>query len=231
MNSTQSTYHSKIYRDFRAIAAGDWRTIVRFYEECEKDIRELDFDEYFEVLTAYTHALFETATYTKHITFADRVIEISVMNNIKFFQGEDVFQKMLFKKAASLYHSDEFDKADYHLRELLRINPANRDACLFLKKCLRRMKPSFVRQTRAAAVFFFLMSALLICLEMILVRPFYQAQIGVVELSRNALFLLGFGILAGGEAAHYLKTQREVHAFVSGIRRQKRRKKSANAEV
>ena len=38
----QSTYHSKLYRDFKAINPSAYRDIVRFFEEKEDNIRKLD---------------------------------------------------------------------------------------------------------------------------------------------------------------------------------------------
>ena len=46
----QSTYHSKVYRDFKEIESSAFRKIVRFYEDNELEIKKLDFDENFELL-------------------------------------------------------------------------------------------------------------------------------------------------------------------------------------
>ena len=218
----QSKYRSKIYRDFRAIEATEWRAIVRYYESCEKEIRELEFDEYFEIMDAYTNALFEVGSYQKHLLMADAVIEASVMNNIKFLNGEDVFHRTLFKKAASCFHLHDLEQCDYILREILRIDPRDAHAAMFLKKCLRQMRPALVRQSRAAAVFLFLLSALVICLEILIVRPFYPMYDQLVEASRNTIFLLGFAVLAGGDLLHRWRTNREVDGFVEGLRRRGR---------
>ncbi|MFQ5445501.1 MAG: hypothetical protein ACE5FF_01095, partial [Saprospiraceae bacterium] len=136
MTPHRSTYQAKVFHDFQAIDPKEWRTIVRFYEEYESEIKNLDFGAYFEMVTAYTNALFEIGAYEKHIPMADTVIELSVMNNVRFFNGEDVFHKSLFKKAASCYHTHQLEKAEYILRELLRIDPYDDDASMFLKKCL-----------------------------------------------------------------------------------------------
>jgi hypothetical protein len=218
----QSKYRSKIYRDFRAIEASDWRVIVRYYENCEKQIRELDFEEYFEIMNTYTKALFEIGAYQKHLLMADAVIEASVMNNIKFLNGEDVFHRTLFKKAASCYHLHELEKCEHILRELIRIDPNDTNSGLFLKKCLRKMQSALVRQTRAAAVFLFLMSAIIICFEILLVRSFYPEYDDLVEASRNSIFLLGLVVLAGGDVFHRWRANREVDKFVAMLRRRKK---------
>lgn len=221
MNPSRSTYHSKIYREFRAIEGTEWRTVKRFYEEYRTEIKNLEFDEYFEMLLAYTNALFEIGLYEKHMAMADTVIEISMMNNIKFFNGEDVFRKSLFKKAASCFHTHQLEQADYILRELLRIDPYDEDAALFLKKCLRRMRPLLVRQARGLAMFFFLLSALVICVEMLAIRTFHHAYIDEVELVRNVSFVLGIGVLVGGFVLHRWRSVKEVNNFVSVLKKRR----------
>ena len=78
----QQTYHSPIYRNFRAIDGSEHRRIVRFYERNEKSILLLDFEEYFELLVTYTKALFEISEYRKHLLMADVVVKTSILQNI-----------------------------------------------------------------------------------------------------------------------------------------------------
>jgi len=218
----QSKYRSKIYRDFRAIEPAEWRAVVRFYERNEKEIRELDFDEFFEMMAAYTNALFEIGAYEKHLLMADAVIEASVMNNIKFFNGEDIFHKTLFKKAAACFHTWQLEKADYILRELLRMDPRDEYSALFLKKCLRKMRPTLVRYSRAAGMLCFLLSAVIICFEMLIVRSFYPVYTDIFEASRNAVFFTGLAAMGGGDLLHRWRTNREVDRFVRMLRRRRK---------
>lgn len=215
----QSKYRSKIYRDFRAIGDREWRTIVRYYESCEEQILHLDFEEYFEILDAYTNALFETGAYEKHLLMADAVIEASVMNNVKFFKGEDVFLRTLFKKAASSFQLHDLKQSEHILRELLRIDPYDQQAALFLKKCLRKMHSLLVRQTRAVSILLFLLSALIICVELLVIRPFYPMLDQLVEISRNFIFLLGIVVLAGGDIAHRWQSAHQVDVFVEMLKK------------
>lgn len=217
----QSTYHSKIFRDFKGIEPNDYREVIHFYEEKEDQIRQLEFDEYFELLVAYVDSLFEIGAYQKHLLMVDVVIEHSIVNNIQGREGADIFQRMLFKKAASLYNILELDRADYILRELTKIDPYDRDTILFLKKCLRKRQPGLVNNTRAAAIFMFLLSAFVICLEVLFIRPFYSIYTDLIETSRIILFLLGCSLLVGGDLLHRWLLDREVNQFVAEIRRQK----------
>ena len=109
----QSTYHSRIFRDFKEIDAANHRRIIRFYEDKEEDIQRLDFEEYFQLIVAYVNALFEVGAYQKHLLMVDVVIEMTIVHNVERYKGEDIYEKMLFRKAASLYNIMEYAKAEY----------------------------------------------------------------------------------------------------------------------
>lgn len=221
---SQSKYRSKLYRDFRAIEPGEWRGIVRFYEEHEKEIRGLDFEEYFELMMVYTDALFEIGAWQKHMLMADAVIEISVMDNLATFNGVDVLRHTLFRKAASHYNLLELEKTEHILRELLRINPHDADCAAFLKKCLRTMRPSLIRQSRALSIGLFLFTGLVILVELLVVHSFYPGYSSTVEALRITTFIIGLVVLAGGELLHRWKSIQEVEDFVKRARGRRRKK-------
>ncbi len=221
MSLFKPTYHSKIFRDFKGIEPNDYREIIRFYEDKENEIRRLDFEEYFELLVAYVDSLFEIGAYSKHLLMVDLVIEHAIEYNIRRPGEDDLFQHMLFKKAASLYNTLELNQADYILRELIRIDPYDRVSILFLKKCLRKQQPDLVYNTRATAIFLFLLCAFVICIEVLFVRPFYSIHSGLIETSRNSIFIMGIGFLIGGDLLHRWLVDREINRFVADIKRQK----------
>ncbi|HFA47938.1 MAG TPA: hypothetical protein ENJ95_02840 [Bacteroidetes bacterium] len=222
MNQSRSTYHSKLYREFRSIEASEWRTVIRFYKEYEGKLKGLEFEEYFEILLAYTNALFETGAHREHLKAADEVIETSMMNNVKFFNGDDVLQNTLFKKAASCFQTHQLEKADYLLRELLRIDPYDEDGALFLKSCLRKMRSDIVKKARAVSLFLLLMSALLICVEVLLVRRHYPIYTDLVVASRNSTLFLSVMVMLGAGLYHRMRTDREVENFVEHLKKRKK---------
>lgn len=221
MSTFKSTYHSKTYRDFKALDEKAYRDMVRFYEEREDDIKGLEFQEFFELLFAYVDALFEIGSYRKHLLLVDYVIECSIDNNIKYLEGKDVFYHLLFRKAASLYNTLSYNKADYILRELIRINPEKEEVSQFLKKCLRKMNPAIIRHSRATSILLFFLAAIIICVEVLFIRPFMAEFITPVELSRNLIFGLGCFVLLFGSLVHRWQIDREVNAFVKATSERK----------
>ncbi len=210
----KSTYHSKTFRDFKEIESDNFRRIIHFYEEREETIRGLDFEEYFELLIAYVNGLFEVGFHKKHLLMVDVAIAEAINNNVQYFEGEDIFEKLLFRKAASHYRRLELKECDHVLRELIRINPYHEHGILFLKKCLRRMEPLFFNRAKAGSVFLFLLSAFIISLEVLFIRPFYSLYTDQVELTRNGIFALGLLLLIGGFLLHRLRVERKVEQFV-----------------
>lgn len=213
------TYYSKIYRVFLSLEETSFQELIRFFEENEKEIRDLDFEEYFDVLVTYVTALFEVGAYREHLLMVDVVIETSIINNIEEYKGEDLFRRMLFRKAASLYHTGQFQKAEHILAELLRMNQADQSAILFLKKCLRTHYPQVRSNARATAVFSFLLTAFVIALEVLLIRPFYEMHAKTVELSRNFIFVFGILCIVFGDLYHLYLSEREVRGFLHTLQK------------
>jgi tetratricopeptide (TPR) repeat protein len=219
----QSTYHSRIYRDFKAIEGNAYHLIIRFYEDREEAIKQLDYEEFNELLIAYVNALFETGAYRKHLLMVEVVIQQLIILSDYDFGSMARFQRMLFKKAASHYNLMELDRAEYVLRELIRIDPDDRDAAQFLKKCRKLCRPLFIFKMRAICVALFLMAAALIAAEVLLIRPFFSHHTAPVQMTWMALLGAGCALLLGVEIFHRWKVDREVENFVKEAWRRKRR--------
>lgn len=216
-----TTYHSKLYRDFKAIGAAEYRSIVRYYEEHEEELHQLDFEEHFELMVAYTKALFETGAYAKHVLMANVVVEISIRHNVKFYKGEDIYFQTLFRKACSLYHQYELPHAEHILRELIKMDPYSEEVIYLLKKCYRNRRPFLLRNTRAAAMFFFLLTPFLIALDELVIRHFYPEMDAVLLTLRNASFISGCIFLVGGDLIHRVRAHSKAETFIRRARHRK----------
>ncbi len=223
MPKLSSTYHSRIYQEFKTIDMQEHLSIVRFYEAYEKDIPRLAFSEYFELLIAYADALFEVGAYQSHLKMVDIAIEASILNNIKFYNGKDIFAELLFKKAASCHNLMQYREAEHVLRELLKINPYHELSTRFLKRCLRQQKPSWLRHAQAATIFLFLMSALIIAVEIVFVRGLFPEFTSTIEQSRSTTFLLACFIFAGSDLGHRFLVNHDVNSFIAYCKERKQR--------
>ena len=134
--------HSETYEGFLAIEANAYKERIQYIEENFFMLRELDAEEYFDMMVLYGEALFETGEYGRQAKLADHIIEMSIERNIVIHRHEDVYFETLFKKAASLHNLDKIDPAVHILKELIKINPDHESTKLFLINCISRASRS-----------------------------------------------------------------------------------------
>lgn len=215
------TYHSKLYKDFKSIAPGEFRTLVRFFEDREKQIRNLEFEEYFELAVTYSNAVFEIGAYTKYVRVANELLIVSIDNNVQFFQGKDIFCQILFKKAASHYNLLELQAASHVLKELIKIDPNYGDAILLLTRVHRKSKPIFIKTYKAIAISLFLIVAIVVVIELLFVQAFWRSYSDVVELSRNIIFGSGVAVLGLSDLFLRVRAYSMVRKLVEEAKRKK----------
>ncbi len=218
MRYSQSTFQSRIYLEFLEIASNEYRAIVQYFEDNLEDIKLLHFDEYFELLLAYLDGLFQLRHFQSYLKRVDVAIEATILRNIKHHHGFNVYERLLFRKATALYNVMEYQKAEYILKELLKMNPNKKKYADFLRKCLNKAIPGFIHKTRAVSVILFFLSAFIISIEILLIRQFYEVHHSDVQILRNITFCLGWIVLLGGEAIHRMKVKKRVSLTVENIK-------------
>lgn len=196
MHQHSPVYFSKLYRDFCSLDVHTPRGIIYFYEKNEKAIGELELKEYFDILVAYTEALFNCEEYEKHILMVEVVLETSIFHNIVLHRKEDIYQKMLFRKASSCFQQSDYQKSSKILGQLCKINPAEAAYVVFLKKSDRLANGNYMQSIRAYTIFCFLLGSLITLIEVLVVRNFYTEYQTPFEWIRLSLFTMGaLGIL------------------------------------
>lgn len=215
----------RLYRNFKSLDADDYHGIVRFYEHYEDGIRALDFDEYFDCTLAYANALFETGNHGQHLVMCDHLLELVIMQNVETWGGADIYELLLFKKSASLFQMQKYGKAEYVLRELVKIYPDDRLPRRFLEKCLLRQKPPWLMKTRAAFVGLTLLAAGVIAVEFFVVEPFFSGWLRGFRVAHNVLLFIGISSLAVGDGLHAWRCRRAVKRLVGKGRKRKLREK------
>ena len=84
------------------------------------------------------------------------------------------------------------------------------------------MRPSLIRKSRALSVLFLLVSAFIICFELLVVESFFSELKGAVALSRTATLGLSVFVLISGELYHRVRCAREVDNFVEHLKKRKK---------
>ena len=213
-----NTRYSKLFSAFKSIEGqNEYREIISFVSHHEKDILFLEFSEYFDLMISYTDALFEVGNYQRFLFYVDDLIESSIYHNIKFYRGENIFQKLLFRKAASHYQLNNYSKAIYIIKELIKLDPEDKLNHRFLLKCHLKNTPPQNKLNRSIAILIFLVVGLITGVELLFVRHFFTEYVVIVEWTRNILFFAGLLILFFGDGLYLWKAKREIRGFIDGL--------------
>ncbi len=212
---SQIGYPSRLFRDFRSIDSTDFRSRVRFFERHEKMILQLEFDEYFEMLHAYGQALFEVGEYEKCILMSEVVVQVSVEHNFTHFKGIEIFESMLYQKAAAHFNSSDYAKSQYVLTELLRINPTESDYRTALEGCLRQRYAPRLKASRAIGVFLLSIVLVVFGFNVLVLRFFYEAQSLLVQQICIILCIIALLIPMLYYVVHRWKIRREVRKIIT----------------
>jgi hypothetical protein len=162
----------------------------------------------------YTNALFDLGRYEPFLVRTKFLLETLIFHNVKYLNGEDVYEKLLLRKAAAHYHLMELSTAETVLWQILKMSPDNQAAAYLLKKCMIRQRPEYLRRLQGICIFLFLLSATVIGIELLVVQPFFQQYADEVEQLRIVIFVGALVILMGSHIFHRL---RSFHLVNRGI--------------
>jgi len=227
MKSSSFNRPSGTYEAFLAIDPLAYRQKIDFVEENFFLLRDLNPDEYFDLMVLYNEALFESGEYARQAKLADHIVEMSIDRNILVHRGQDVYAETLFRKAASLHNLDRLEEAVHILKELVKMHPDQETYKLFLINCVIRLKKPDVRPYRTTALLLLLSSVMLIVIQLAVVRPFWPRWMDVIEPVRNGLFLAGVILLVAGEVMVRYRAVEDVFSFT----RETRKRKEENSRV
>ena len=221
MSLPRPAYRSKLYRHFRSLETQSVHSRIRFFEENEAAIRQLEGEEFFDLFYAYSEALFRAGAYAKYKTVADELIACCLDRQHGRPGGEDVFLSTIYRKAESCFELAEYDQAAHLFRELLRLDPSNRGGKAGLRRTLYRIKSPGLLTARAASVLLLMAAALVTALEWMVVRYFFPSWVKTAEWARIGLFALGVFTLFGSDLYQRRKAYLGAERFSREMKKRK----------
>jgi tetratricopeptide (TPR) repeat protein len=164
-------HHSDIYFKYFSLGMYDR---VRYFDAQIKDNLYLPYDENFEINIDHAIALFEIGKYEKYLYWVDHLIEKVIEENFYYYKGEDVFQTLLFKKAASHYNLQEYELAEKVLHQLCKINPKESQYRSLLYKCTSKRQISKINHAIIAIVILSSLAIIIKIVDIFLIDTFYN---------------------------------------------------------
>lgn len=188
-----------IYLSYYSLGDNAFRDKVRFYEENPEAISRLDFEEKVEIDIDYVLCLFELGRYQRFLEKVDPVIEMVIEENIFRLRDEDLFQLLLLKKSASLYHTGQFKKAETILLQLIKMDEKSEVAKKLYSLCKRRKENDITTGLRVIGMSGFLVVLSITVVRILLIEPFYDQYLAPFIIIRNFVLFISFLALAGIE--------------------------------
>lgn len=192
-------FRSSTYYQYSAIEKTSFRERVRYYESHLEEINSLPFEEHIEVKTDYLFALFELGKYHKFLQHVDKMIEAVIMENIFTIDGRNVYDRLLFNKAACKFNLKQYDEAIYICKELIKINPSQKLVQKLYRKSLKEKGIHWYEINKAIAIVFLLSAISVIMVELLVVDPFYEMYSHRVIIFRKLLLAASVGLLLFNE--------------------------------
>lgn len=221
-DTNERYYPQQLYTEYFRIHTNDYRKKLRFYEDNLNSIGVLSDNLQLELKHDYLLTLFEVGKYQRYIDNVDELIERSIIENIVEYKGKDLFQQLLFKKAACHYNLSQIEEATHISSELIKLDPTNALYKTVFKKCKRIDNSQIQTIIRGVALLFLFASLGIIMVELLVVRPWYPEFTSIIENIRNAGIATSFITLIVGEAIFMRQYQRDISSTLSSRRERDR---------
>ncbi|MBK8079670.1 MAG: hypothetical protein IPK25_04910 [Saprospiraceae bacterium] len=181
---------SQAYFEYFSIDNTAFRDKVRYYEENQDKIGWLNHEGRLEMDMDYCLCLFEIGRYQRFLQKVDIVIEDIIFENVYEYMAVNIYEDLLFKKAACCYNLNQTIQAEKILIEIMRINAGHEDAGTLLALCKRKSdKDLFVIFKDLAVVSLFVAISITIA-RIILIEPFYDQYLLPFIWLRNILLVV-----------------------------------------
>jgi len=202
----RSLYNKYLYLDDNA-----YYDKKRFYEQNESDVQNMKLADSLWIESGYLDALFKISDYNKFCDKSQLFLERLIFHNISYFNGEQLFENILHKRAASYYQLRNYKKSIHNASELLKINPDRKDTQKILFYAIRSSHKLALKIIKASLMAFFLVTAVLLMFYQIVILSFFP-DLNVVFLTTICwicipIFLLLIGAKFGIDIKSYMKVK------------------------
>ena len=192
--------NSDFYFKYHRIGSNAFRDKVRYYEDNRDQIHFLSYEERIDVDLDYVLCLFEIGKYHKFLSKADALIEVVIIDNIFTYNGLNIYNDLLFKKAACLYNTGQYNQAERVIKAILNLDEENKDARALFGKCKRKKGRDWYEGTKAMAVVMFLSAISIALAELLVIKPFFNHLLYSFSFLKISCLVIGILALVGNEA-------------------------------
>lgn len=181
---------NKIYVTYFNLGDTAYREKVKFFEENSHIFDILHFETKIEVEIDYTFCLFELGKYERYLHKVDSLIETVIKENIFTIDQINVYNELLFKKAACFYQLAKYIESEFILKQLVKMDKENTLYLGLYAMCKRKiLKENFINIKALAVITFLAVITITIC--QILTFPLFENYANIIMYMKIALLAVG----------------------------------------
>jgi len=205
-----SSKNTDFYFEYHRMGTKAFRDKVRFYEDNRSHVSQLRYEDRIDVELDYILCLFEIGKYHKFLSKADSLIEVVIMDNIFDYNGVNIYNDLLFKKAACLFNTGQYIKSEKVLKSIVKLEPKNDLARSLYGRCKRKQGRDWYEGAKALAMVMLISAISIAFMELLIVRPFYNEYVSTFSGMKIFFFIMGILSLIGNEAYLYYVVGKEI---------------------
>jgi len=209
--SPSNRTQEKIYHEYGHIKETAHQERIRFYEKNLNAISILQANKFTEISFDYLMSLYFVGAYSQYLERVDAIIDLVIFENIFEVRGQDIYKVLLFKKAQALNKTHNYAACEHILKALLKISPEDEAHEQFFIKNSTIIKRFDGQKIRGISIVLFLLTGIIVAIELLIVRSFYFNLIEWVQLLRNTLFALGLAIMILNEIHIRLQSHKDLN--------------------
>ena len=203
---------NKIFVQYFNLGETAYREKVRFFEENIRIFDILQFEIKIEIEIDYIFCLFELGKYERYLNKVDVLIETVIKENIFTIDQINVYNELLFKKAACLYQLSRFKESEFILKQLIKMEKENTLYLGLYVVCKRKILKENFLNIKAMAIVSFL-TVITITTSQILTFPLLENYANTLMLMKIVLFVIGVVIILFLEISFQYLLYRESGMF------------------
>lgn len=200
----------KTYEEFFEIEASAFQEKIRYFKSNVENVSYLPLRERFEIRFHYLNAYFEVGAYSEYLKHADSLIEGVIEHNIFRIHNKDVFEHLLFRKAACLYNTMQHVESIRILEQLKRIYPETEKHGILLAKAHRRKLQRERLSFKALCIFLYFFAGFIIASKIFVIDGFFPEYKTLTQNIWIFVFMLSTVLLGINNLAIYFQSNRLV---------------------
>jgi tetratricopeptide (TPR) repeat protein len=207
----------ELYSNFRHIRRDDVYAQIRFYERHADALSYLNSAEHFTVCCYYANALFAAEDFERYLLIAPEILERSIVDNIQFVDGVDVYMDHLEKMSIAYLKLKQYETAVKICVQLYNISGRAKKYKILLKRMLKSQRPKIILDLFAISICLALFWTSCEIGSLLVFEAFYTQAATFIDMLQSLLLYTLLGSLSVALLGHYFYVGRRLRKLINKV--------------